>query len=427
MSYSLLGIEARAYVLTLVILAFFLVFLAAIAYLKLSKGKALNVVYSIITLLYLVDVAALMELNRYRREGYDFHLSILGRYLDALPVTHHIAFASVGILVAVVGMIRLFSKVQVKYKPYIIKHALENIPIGLAFFSEVGDLYLSNKMFLSVCHNLLQVGIDHGNEIWEEVLKLQGSNCCVNQGVEPAFELGNGEVWQFSKSRIELEGKVFTQIKISNITKWYRLTKDIDLMNEKLEAQKRRLKLWIEEAERNAKEQAILDTKIQFHDEFGQLLIQSKLALETETDEKQLHWLLSQWSQVAIKSSMPITDQIESLSVKQIENLAKSLSCKIKMQGKLPEYSEKRGIFLFAINEMLKNAVFHAKAKELSVICRRKEDWISLLVENTTRKRQVTVMEGGGLLAVREKVERLGGSMTVSGGDKVSLYIVMKD
>jgi len=100
--------------------------------------------------------------------------------------------------------------------------------------------------------------------------------------------------------------------------------------------------------------------------------------------------------------------------------------------------SEDTAVFCFrAVQELLVNAVKHARARKVRVSIGRDRDWISIMVADDGTgfdASEAFMREGGkkgfGLFSIRERLQHLGGSLDIDSkvgrGTRVSLLVPSK-
>ncbi len=439
MTFSMLSTADRAYLISLPMIAFILLLISISVNLQ-GYGKKRNaLVPTMFFALAVFDTTALMEINRYNTDitkifsmealqkihgPYDLEFSVVGQFADSFHYGVHIAIAVISIIIAICYIYLPYKKWRTVLNPFSIKEAIENLPLGLGFCTEDGTLSLSNRTLHRLSIQMTNKDLQNGNELWSDVVGLIKTEICVLQGEAPAFILSDGSVWQFSRAFFKTEGRAYYEIKASDITEMYRVSEKMSDATETLKQQQKRLIALIETKSNNVTEQVALDTRIRFHDSFGNLLITTKKILNEPRNTMQTQTILDHWAGMTDLMAL-YTKQVENeaLSLEQIKILAEKLHCEMEISGIVPEKPELRQIVLLAINEALKNAVFHGKADKITVDLSEDKQKYMLLIHNKSENPPANIKEGGGLSGLREKTERLGGVMEIKHVDGVTICI----
>ncbi|BAW02501.1 integral membrane sensor signal transduction histidine kinase [Thermus thermophilus] len=118
---------------------------------------------------------------------------------------------------------------------------------------------------------------------------------------------------------------------------------------------------------------------------------------------------------------------LEAALRRMVEEFAERTGLRANLFCQLPErLPESHEIVLYrVVQEALTNVARHARAQEVSVVLRREEGGVSLVVEDDGQGFSPRVRPGLGLLGIRERVELLGGSFQVESleGQGTTLYV----
>ena len=103
----------------------------------------------------------------------------------------------------------------------------------------------------------------------------------------------------------------------------------------------------------------------------------------------------------------------EKNAFEELLEAALDIGIELKLEGRLPQESENKDIILKAAIEALNNAVRHAGATELNLTIKEVEEEYTIELTNNGILPKEEIIEGGGLSALREKVEGRGGRMGI--------------
>ncbi len=417
--------ERLGYCLALLIICFALLTLASMV-IAINRHRIKYTLLAItVTLLCITWLFASVFLEYIRVEvGHlTFVSNIFTVFMINIPLFVYVIFSFLSIAWAIFILYSVHIATNNSISRFSIKESIENLPMGLCFLSQDGDLSLSNHTMRRLSFYLTKKDLQNGLEFWSDLMAMRESDMCVISDENPSFILNNGEVWQFSKTFCTIGDEEYQSIKASNITQFYALSQNIEAANDKLKNQQQRLKNLLLNKEYNAAEQVAIDTKVQYHDDFGNLLVLTKKILAERPDESKLEDIVNAWTGLADK--IVNKDTTSDLSLAQVQAFALKLNCELSITGQLPADAEKAALFLLIVNEMLKNAVYHAKADKLHVSFGDDGVNYTLTTENKAHFVGKRLVEGGGLSGIRQKVEHFDGCMEITSGDKILLTIAV--
>ncbi len=422
-TFLYLNDSAKAYMLVLCIFSVILPLISLIAHIS-QKSKSIRVTTLSFSLIAsILFFSLLSQLNKVDRAKYNISLTPTLEVFNNIPYFVYIVLNLGFIFVAIISIYRLYKAGKNNISVFSVKEALENLPTGIAFMRDDVDLLLSNNIMQNLCREITGKTLQNANTFWLDLNALQSKENCVIKGDEPSFILKNKAVWQFSKTLCTYRGDEYFEFIATDITELYNLSENTRSVNEKLTQQHQRLKKLTDIIEKNAEGGVALNMKINFHDNFGNLLTLTKKALRENKNADQAKTLVDYWGNLNNMIKELSSDDRQSLSLEQILLFADKLGCEIVLSGELPKDEQSKTTMLLCINEMLKNAYRHAGAQKLMVDISKASGMIHLTIQNETKHKLTQIKEGGGLSALRERIEQTGGTMQMSCDDGVSMMV----
>ncbi len=426
MTYLSLNDSAKAYMLVLCIFSMILLLISLIAHIA-QKSKKNNVsVLSFFLIASILIFSLLSQLNKVNRTKYDVLLTPTLETFNNIPYVAYIGLSLGLIFVAGFLMYTLYKNSKNKINVFSVKQALENLPTGIAFTTNDAELLLSNNIMHNLCKELTGKALQNAKTFWFDLNALQNKKNCVIKGDEPSFILKSGEVWQFSKTQCLYNDDVYFEFRATDITELYNLSENTRSVNKKLTQQQKRLKELTNIIEENAESGVALNMKINFHDNFGNLLTLTKKALRESENADETRTLIDYWGNLSSVIKDLSSDDKQSLSLEQILLFANKLCCEVVLSGELPKGEQDKTTVLLCINEMLKNAYRHAGAQKLMVDISETDGTIYLIIQNETKYKLTEIKEGGGLSSLRERIEKAGGTMCMKCDKGVSMIVELK-
>lgn len=288
-----------------------------------------------------------------------------------------------------------------------VKESLDNLPVGICYCDTDGKvLLINNKM----------------HEFIKEAKTISGSNPVVCFGkfkkdgeTDPVFEMSDGSIYILRKNEINSESDHFIEYLALDITKKYRLTREVETENKKLKERGDELRQQGKTIDQVILNREILDTKIKVHNNFGELLLASRFALTHDPDEKTKSELIAKWKQITLLRENEGTDKKTS-GIEDINRAAKAIGVEIIYSTPLPENlsHEHINILEHMLHEALTNSFSHAHADKLFVSFKETEETFEVKITNNGIKPEEKITEGGGLSSLRRLIESKKGEMRIT-------------
>ncbi len=427
MSFSEITNEARGYVSALSIICFIISLAVAAYILQSSTNKKRFFASLAVTLPMFVIVVFLMEYNKIINTTIEGIPSEFSKTLDKLPISFYIIFSIFALLFSIYNLLKTIDINRQNLNRMSIKDSMDNLPDAIMFVSKDGDIYLRNRMMNRLSLLFTGIPLKNGHDFWETITSSTAAKFTVIDGDAPALKSGD-EVWQFSKSELEDERGRYTAIKATDISDLYSLSLQTEFANNKLYDQQSRIKKLISMIEDNAQTVAVTNLLTSFHDNFGSMLALTKRQLSEEADSLDVLAMLEQWEELA--ETMALYSQkdgieMHTLTSDNILEFAQKLDCTLHINGEINYDDEELTLINHSIYEMVKNAVYHADAKEIFVDISDDETKLVLSIKNLCNPLSQKNSEGGGLRTIRNMAEELGGYIEIECGQYFILTVVL--
>ena len=315
-----------------------------------------------------------------------------------------------------------------------IKESLDNLPCGICFADKNGMIVLCNKQMHRLCHILLGMELQHLSEL-RRVLNNTHRQIEYHHNMEAAAvcRINDKQVWHFSETEItDAEGNSYTQIQAIDVTAVYE--KEIELNNENKaleEAISRAGKIYAELDEIVRDEQNFA-VKTRVHDELSELLgLTRNILLQEEETLDKIQSIGQRWEQLS--HTLGLVDY-ESEDKKylspyrafaELKEMTEGIGVKLTLSGNLPQNSKLAYILITAIRECATNTVRHAEGSEVTVEITQENGTVRAAVTNNGKPPEGNIFEGGGLSALRRRIESIRGTMRVESVPMFRLVIIM--
>ena len=241
----------------------------------------------------------------------------------------------------------------------------------------------------------------------------------LSMGANPAFRLPDQTVWTFAREVID----GVTQLTAAETTKLNKLTEELKEKNAELSVMNARLRKYGENVDVLTREKERLETKVRIHRELGQALLMTRRYLQGETDHTQelLDVLNRSIAMLRLESESQKNDE----PLDMLLMAAHSAGMEVRITGQMPKQEDANRLFFEAATEALTNAVRHADAKTLCIAFSEDASSCSVCFTNDGKQPQNKIVEGGGLGALRQKTEQIGGAMEVLHQPKFVLKLIV--
>ena len=388
--------------------------------LTLRKRSAFNAFLLLLCIVFSGSLLILYDAD-VRSRKYGFAPAAISRWICEKPVVYVVLLwvLMVAFLISLsVREIRLRSQTITHSA---IKESIDHLPTGLCFYSGNGRVMLSNHRMNQLCHDLLGYDLQDAVAMWESIRAgaVQSGVVTLTIGNHPSFRLPDGTVWTFSQEEIQC---VF-QITATDTTRLFEVAGVLEQRNEALAAMRQRLKQYEVNVEELTRNKERLRTKTSIHSELGQALMATRSYLLGNQESTEVP--VEAWRRSVALMRQETVEGSEEFSLQMFIQTARAYGIKVEIDGGLPKQKTSRQLFMEAATEALTNAVRHADARMLRVRFLETEEYAQVRFQNDGRSPESEIIEGGGLGALRRKVEMAGGSMDIEWQPRYTLTITV--
>lgn len=303
-----------------------------------------------------------------------------------------------------------------------IQESLDNLPSGAAFFDEQGMPVLINRQMYHICRCLSGRDIQSAAELREALTHPLENEV----SYEPDFQVfcfSDGSVWKFSEDFIITEsGEKFLQFLASEVSELYRNKQLLENENRKLQEMSEAMKELSKNIVALTREEEILAMKMKVHDDLGYSVLAAHRMLQQDSEINR-EAFLSQWSRVL--SLLKRDNESERKVYHQVlQERANALGVKVSYTGEAVDDPKAAELMNIILLEALSNSARHAGATELYVHISNESNqmWVFEITNNGMRPDK-EIEEGGGLSAIRRKIENANGTVEIRSFPEYSLTI----
>lgn len=311
-----------------------------------------------------------------------------------------------------------------------IKESLDNLPSGICFADQSGLVILSNRQMYRLCYTLMGVDLQHISELLDALEKPQAGIQSVGADTN-VYRFPEGKVWKFTKSSItDADGNAYTQVLAVDVTALYEKEDELQQENRRLEEVNARARNLYAQLDNIVREEENFAVKTHVHDEMGELLgLTRNMLTQRELPPERLKALGKRWEHIGDtlgavgKQDGDAFDSDKTLA-ELTEGIA-GIGVALHVRGEFPQKSGAAYLLTAAVRECAINTVRHAKGSEMTVELTKTPHALTASITNDGLAPAGEVIEGGGLSALRRRIEGTGGSMQVESTPRFRLVITL--
>ena len=311
-----------------------------------------------------------------------------------------------------------------------IKESLDNLPSGICFADQSGLVILSNKQMYRLCYTLMGVDLQHISELLDALEKPQAGIQSVGADTN-VYRFPEGKVWKFTQSSItDADGNAYTQVLAVDVTALYEKGDELEQENRRLEEVNARARNLYAQLDDIVREEENFAVKTHVHDEMGELLgLTRNMLTQRELPPERLKALGKRWEHIGDtlgavgKQDGDAFDSDKTLA-ELTEGIA-GIGVALHVRGEFPQKSGAAYLLTAAVRECAINTVRHAKGSEMTVELTKTPHSLIAAITNDGLAPAGEVVEGGGLSALRRRIEGTGGAMQVESTPRFRVVITL--
>ena len=371
-------------------------------------------VYALATLLSSMCLSRALPLVWYWR---GWESSPAAQVLANAPALVAVALVAAALVATVLLVLRVRSERNARITPDSVKEALDALPDGVVFSMPDGEPVLVNTQMDAIAHDAFGTPVTDEAVLWERL---------GHGDVLPGFSVervGNGEVllvgqdgcaWQFSRMPLGVDGADVVETIATDVTEEHALLGRLEERNRQMAAVNERLREYGRDLTRLTREAEVLAAKVHVHDEVGRALVALRVYEMQAPELRDREALLALWDRVVrLLETAGQDDERPTDAWTLLCEAAKAIDVRISLEGELPSEGRARSLVVMVVHECLNNAVRHGGAHEVLVRCSETDGMVDLAVENDGNPPEVTPVESGGLVNMREAVSQRDGMLSI--------------
>ena len=313
-----------------------------------------------------------------------------------------------------------------------VKEAFDNLPSGICFADRNGIIILCNRQMHSLCRELLGTDLQHLEELRRGLTAPRPGVAAADKAAL-LFRFPDGKLWQFAESAVTDAGGIqYTQMQAMDVTELQEKRAELERENQALaEANARSRQLYLE-LDRIVREKERLVMKMRVHDDIGLCLLSTRNLLARDSSLEELRKGGKRWSQALEMMDIAGSPGAEGPiaadeALRELVASAAEIGLQVSVQGELPRSGEDAYLLIVAMRECATNTVRHARGSRMDAVLTQTEHTYRMEITNNGQKPEGPIIEGGGLSALRRRIEDRGGAMTVESRPEFRLAVLLPD
>lgn len=300
-----------------------------------------------------------------------------------------------------------------------IKEAIDNLPVGICVYEPNGLIVLKNYRMERICRAYTGKALLNATTFLDAIAA--GSRQTEKGAI---ISLDNGEVFTFTDRTLKDEDSNLRMLSLVDITEQYKNTETLEEKRQLVAKYNEELVLYGKQIVDSITAREILEAKVKIHDELGVNLLASKRYILSGGSEQERSTI----ENALRRNLLYLKQEKESVAADEYEvilDTARKLDIKLDITGTLTDLEPQRHIIVTGIHECLTNTIRHAMGDELSIKLEENETKLMAQFINNGRAPEEEIHERGGLLLLRNLVEKQGGSMVIDSMPKFVLRLTL--
>ena len=314
---------------------------------------------------------------------------------------------------AALGIRRARRESRATLSPASVRQALDKLNAAVLFADETGTAVLVNDAMGRLADTLLGSFPQTRGEL-EDALRAPPADGGVTPLGEAAglYRFPDGRVWRFRTVPLADPALVgFTQTDAQDVTELYEANARLKEENDALREANAKMKKMLERIADYIREEETLRLKMRIHNEIGTSLIAlSEIAAGNSSEDVGAMLEKLEFAAGLFAGDRSAADAPGALE--DVRRQAEALGILLAVKGAVPGGAAEE-LIAAAARECVTNCARHAGGDRVDVAVESRADGVAVTVTNSGAPPAGPIREGGGLSALRRRVERAGGTLAI--------------
>lgn len=311
--------------------------------------------------------------------------------------------------------------------------AMQEMPEGIAVINHGHRLRFTNDTIRSML-TALNISIDFSttDEIIKKIESMPGNwTISPAQTREPTLSAGakkilrtqTGTFYQFAMTTDTAKSK--TILLGLDVTEERLVQEKEKALEEQLLSDRKALNELMDHLKEIAMKDALVKVRSTIHDAIGQRLSIFHRLLEESTGQDSIDMMISTAHDMMcdINATTSINAQTELDAIIESFGLAGII---LEVEGSLPPTEQEGSVLVKIIREATTNAVLHSQARTVRALIRQENEILTADITSDGEPLDHNDQEGTGITGMRNALNEIGGTLTITKCPNYKLHVVMK-
>ena len=303
--------------------------------------------------------------------------------------------------------------------PDAVRETVDLLPEGICISAPDGTVLLSNLQMDGLCRMLT-------GSVLTDAVRFRQQIETIGERQNEAFlvHMPDGKTWRFLCGKLTEKGKTYDRTTAMDVTELCCVAEELREKNDRLQEIQRRMKAVSDLSGEMFTAQEEADARAALHNQLGQVLLMGRHYLEHPeyTDENVVRMATREMNHFLLREAETPSEGTDDLLLQTV-TLAGSIGVRTDIHGTLPDDPGRRALLARIIQECAANTVKHAEGNQLNIHLEEDGQGLVIRVTNNGKPPKNSIVESGGLLALRRSVEKAGGSMRVESQPAFALTV----
>ncbi|MBR6897767.1 MAG: hypothetical protein IKN24_06320 [Lachnospiraceae bacterium] len=330
----------------------------------------------------------------------------------------------------VVSYKRIRYKRRTAYSSRSVKEALTALPTGICYSGKEGNVLLANRAINRFIWEMLGSELMNIDDAWDRLREIEDEQKSDYLRANPdsiVLTMSDESIKYLVRSPIEVDGMMFTETVVTDITLLHKLTEEVRQNTIRLKSLYRELKELSDNLVMINHEEEVMRHKIMIHNNVGNMILFTrKLLSDPDAGNDALKDTARQWkvlcdNVIGIKTD---SEKGEEIALKELLDTAKEIGFNVGIHGSLSEFSKQGFLVRQILREAMMNSIRHGGADTMDVYPSEAEQSLILTITNNGSVPE-HITPSGGLKSLTEAVARSGGSIEIKTDDIFTLIVMI--
>jgi len=304
-----------------------------------------------------------------------------------------------------------------------INEAINTLPTGVMFADNTGNIILTNTMMLKLTQRYSGQQYRDANVLWHQLQNLKSTPYMqkLSVGGKLLFRVLNGSSYLAARQNIKAGATSYSQLTITDVTEEDRSALKLEKQLKLLRSDSKKMREALANLEALKSQQTLAEVTSQIHDLLGQRITILQQLLNNQ-DVNNYDDMISLVQNLMQDIRNNVREDVQ-ITLNNILATYAAIGVTITIVGVLPAEKTIAIAFVSIIREAATNSVRHSHANLIQIVMTRQNGKQYLQTTDNGIAPTKLIHFGTGLNGIKQRIERLGGTLTVKAEPRFTLLI----